>query len=78
MRSKAQVCGLMIAGNAGSNPAGGINVCVVCVSRSGQRGKARKIQTKKQVRIKYKDRIREEKNPAAGVSICLFSSLYVV
>jgi hypothetical protein len=38
----------------------------VCVVRSGQRGKARGIQTKKQVRIKYKDRIREEKKSCCG------------
>jgi hypothetical protein len=30
-RSKAKVCGLALAGIAGSNPAGGMDVCVVCV-----------------------------------------------
>ena len=29
-RSKAQVCGLLIAGFAGSNPARGMDACVVC------------------------------------------------
>ena len=30
-RSKARVCGLWLAGIAVSNPAGGMDVCVVCV-----------------------------------------------
>ena len=30
-RSKARVCGRSLAGVADSNPAGGMDVCVVCV-----------------------------------------------
>ena len=30
-RSKARVCGRSLAGVAGSNPVGGMDVCVVCV-----------------------------------------------
>ena len=30
-RSKARVCGRSLAGIAGSNPAGGMDVCVLCV-----------------------------------------------
>ena len=32
-RSKARVCGRSLAGVAGSNPAGGMDVCVVCVAQ---------------------------------------------
>jgi hypothetical protein len=30
-RSKASVCSRSLAGVAGSNPAGGMDICVVCV-----------------------------------------------
>ena len=30
-RSKARICGRSLTGIAGSNPAGGVDVCVVCV-----------------------------------------------
>ena len=30
-RSKAMVCGRSLAGVAGSNPAGGMDVCVMCI-----------------------------------------------
>ena len=30
-RSKARVCGRSLAGIAGSNPAGGMDVCIVCI-----------------------------------------------
>ena len=33
-RSKAWVCGRSLAGNVGSNPAGGMDVCVVCCIRT--------------------------------------------
>ena len=32
-RSKAKVCGRSLAGVANSNPAGGIDVCVMCSSK---------------------------------------------
>ena len=34
-RSKARVCGRSLAGIAGSNPATGMDVCVVCVVSKG-------------------------------------------
>ena len=32
-RAKARVCGRSLAGVAGSNPAGGMDVCFVCVTQ---------------------------------------------
>ena len=58
-RCKANVCGRTHPGIAGSNPAWGMDVCVVYVVEERQKAKFRKIQTKKQVRIKYKERKRE-------------------
>ena len=43
-RSKAKVCGRSPAGIAGSNPAGGMDVCVV---QEKTKGKARTIRKKK-------------------------------
>ena len=45
--SKARVCGQSLTGVAGSNPAEGMDVFVVCVVQQGQKGKARTIRTKK-------------------------------
>ena len=55
-RSKARVCGRSLAGVAGSNPAGGMDVCVVCVlqskrqkakpGQSGQRSNTDKVKKK--------------------------------
>jgi hypothetical protein len=58
-RLKARVCGRSLPAIAGSNPAGSMDVCVVCVVDSGDKAKTGTLQTKKQVRIKYKDRTRE-------------------
>jgi hypothetical protein len=33
VRSKVRVCGRLLAGNGGSNPAGGTDVCVVCATQ---------------------------------------------
>ena len=49
-RFKARACGPSLAGIAGSNPAGGMDVCVVSKDR---KTKCRTIKTKKQVRMKY-------------------------
>jgi hypothetical protein len=46
-RSKARVCGQSLAGVAGFNPAGGMDVCVVCVAQYRQKAKARTIRTKR-------------------------------
>ena len=40
-RSKARVCGPSLAGAAGSNPAGGMDVCVVSKDRKAKPGKSR-------------------------------------
>ena len=64
------VCRLSITGRAGSNPAEGIYVCVVCVVQSRQKAKCRTLKTKKQVRMKY--RVQEnKKNPSGGVDACV-------
>ena len=46
-RSKTRVCGHSLAGITGSNPAGGMDVCVVCVLKEGHEAKAGTIGTKK-------------------------------
>jgi hypothetical protein len=51
-RFKARVCGLSLAGIAGSNPADGMDVCVVCLSKR-QEGKMQEIEKYKQAQIKY-------------------------
>jgi hypothetical protein len=38
-RPKTRVCGLSFAGVAGSNPAGGMDVCVVCCTVKGEKAK---------------------------------------
>ena len=48
-QSKARVCGRSLAGVAGSNPAGGMNVCVVCVvkdERQSQENERKEVQIK--------------------------------
>jgi hypothetical protein len=60
-RSKSQICGHSSSGSAGSNPASGLDVCVVCVVQQRQKAKCGTVQTKKEVRIKYKERTRERK-----------------
>ena len=48
-RSKTRVCRRSRAGIAGSNPAGGMDVCVVCVVQYIQKAKCTTIRTNKQV-----------------------------
>ena len=57
-RSKASVCGRSPNGIDGSNPVGGIDVCNSCFLQSKHKVKCRTIKTKKQVRMKYKDKTR--------------------
>ena len=45
-RSKAWVCGRSLAGVAGSNPVGGMDVCVVCVVRKRTKRKTGTIRIK--------------------------------
>ena len=37
-QSKAGVCGRLLAEFACSNPAGGMDICIVCVAQPGQSG----------------------------------------
>jgi hypothetical protein len=46
-RSTSRVCGRSVAGVAGSNQAGGMDVCVVCCTVRTKIAKARTIRTKK-------------------------------
>ena len=55
-RSKAWTCGRSLAEIAASNPAGGIDVCVL---RCEDKEQARAIKVKKYIWKKYKDRTRE-------------------
>ena len=67
-RSKARVCGRSLAGIAGSNPAGDMDV--MCVVSTDKRQKCRTVKTKNQVRMKY--RVQENTNkipPAARMSV---------
>ena len=63
-RSKARVCGRLLAGIASSNPAGGHKYlcCVFCTLNTI--GK----HQDKELRIKYKERTK--KNPAGGIEVC--------
>jgi hypothetical protein len=67
-RSKARVRSRSPAGIAGSNPARGMNVYVVCVVQYGQKakpGQSGQISTDKVQRENKK------KNPAEGMDVCL-------
>ena len=64
-RFKARVRGRSLAGVAGSNPAGGMDVCVVSEDKKAKR---RTIKTQKQIPIKYKV---QNKNPAEGMDNCV-------
>ena len=56
-RSKEWVCSRSPAGIAGSNPAGVMDVCVVCVVQQGQKAKSgQKISTDEVQRTKKKSR----------------------
>ena len=70
-RSKARVCGRSLIGIAGSNPAGVVDVCVVCCTIKTME-RARTVKTKKQVRQSYKDRTREgvQKKNSGDVKLC--------
>ena len=59
------VCGRSLAGVAGSNPAGIMDVCV-CVVSKDKKAKCRMIKTKKQVWMKYKQSKREYKKVPVG------------
>jgi hypothetical protein len=62
-RSKARICGLSLAGVTDSNPAGGMDVCIVCF---------RAISDMKTEDIKVHNgqkRTKRKRNPA-GMSVC--------
>jgi hypothetical protein len=62
-RSKAWACGRLLPGTAYSNPAGGMDVCVVCCTiRTNSKSQDNR---NKEVRIKYKERTK--KWQAAGL-----------
>ena len=67
-RSQARFCCRSPAGIAGLKPAGGMDVCVVCC-KYRQKTKFRIIKTKKEVRMKYKQNIREYKKEPGGGDI---------
>ena len=58
-RPKATVCGLSLAGIAGSNPAGSMDVCVVCCAVKAKAQEQEDPEKRKEVREKYKARTRE-------------------
>ena len=59
-RSKARVCGRSLAGVAGSNPAGGMDVCVVCCKYNQN--------TERNIRMKY--RVPVQIGPGAHPASC--------
>jgi hypothetical protein len=73
-RSKAWVCGRSLAGIAGSNPTGGMDVCVVFVVRTVEwnvkwhEGRKDLNCTKMDPRGKTPDR--QKKNPVGGLDVC--------
>ena len=66
-RSKSWVCGHYVAGIAGSNPAGGADICVVCFTMKTKE-QARAMQTQKQVRKKLRrqNKRRNSENKIGG------------
>ena len=56
---------------AGSNPAGGMDICVVC-SKYRQKAKCRTIKTDNQVRMKYRQYKRiQKKRSAKCMDVCI-------
>ena len=54
-RYKAKVCGRSLSGVAGSNPAGGMAVCVICVAQLGRKHRQKKNQNQKVVQMKHRE-----------------------
>jgi hypothetical protein len=74
------VCGRSFGGIVGSNPTGGMDICVVCCTRAviwniSDMKKEGRIQGYKMDQRNKQD---EEKNPARGVYVCLLRVLFVV
>ena len=65
-RSKARVCGRSLAGVAGLNPGGSMDVWVVSVLQKRQKAKCMTIKTQKLVGMKYRERTRESKKIPPG------------
>ena len=66
-RSKARVCSRSLAGIAGLYPAGGMDVCLLCVFYSKDKRHSQDNQDKVVVQMKY----REKKiPPGAWMSVC--------
>ena len=71
-RSKARVRGRSLAGVAGSNHAGGMDVCVLCVLYSkGQKGKSRDNPDKEtSTDTVQSEKNRMKKNPGPSIDVC--------
>ena len=68
-RSKARVRGRSLAGVAGSNHAGGMDVCVLCVK--GQKGKSRDNPDKEtSTDTVQSEKNRMKKNPGPSIDVC--------
>ena len=67
-RSKAKVCGLSLAGVAGSKFVGGMDVCVVSKDK---KAKCRTNKTQKQARMKYRV---QENTHKKKIPVGLFSA----
>jgi hypothetical protein len=70
-QAKTKVCGRSLAGVAGSNPAGGMDVCVISKNRKKFRG----VKTLKQVRLKHKSTREYKKQSGRGGGGADFSHL---
>ena len=76
-RSQARACGLSLAGIAGSNPAGGMDVCVLCCKQR-KKEKCRTIKTKETSRMKFEQSTGEyKKKILPGACLCLLWVLRV-
>ena len=69
-RSKARIYGRSLARIAGSNPAGGMDVCLLCVLYSKDKRHSQDNQYKEVEQVKYRER---EKNPTGDMDVCLLS-----
>ena len=63
--SKARVCGRSLAGVACSNPAGGMDVCVLCDVQKGQKAKAEESRQRSTDKVRS-ERERETENSRWG------------
>jgi hypothetical protein len=74
-RSKARVCSRSLAGIAGSNPAGGTDVCCTVRTKGSKPGQSGQRSSTDEVQ---RERERERDNPAGGKNVCLLCLLCCV